>query len=165
MDKSTDKQPLTPELEARVQRAVDNFMQGYGCCQSVVAAFADLYNLDDTMAKRIAAGFGGGVGRLRMMCGAVSGIVILAGLDRGQIDGADHKGKSMCYKVVQELLDEFKVQNGSVVCAELLGLKGHEKAQSSYVASPRTAEYYKTRPCAAKVESAARIFAEYLMNY
>ena len=165
MDKSTDKQPLTPELEARVQRAVDNFMQGYGCCQSVVAAFADLYNLDDTMAKRIAAGFGGGIGRMRMMCGAVSGIVILAGLDRGQIDGADRKGKSMCYKVVQELLDEFKVQNGSVVCAELLGLKGHEKAQSSYVASPRTAEYYKTRPCAAKVESAARIFAEYLMNY
>lgn len=165
MDKSTDKQPLTPELEARVQRAVDNFMQGYGCCQSVVAAFADLYNLDDTMAKRIAAGFGGGVGRMRMMCGAVSGIVILAGLDRGQIDGADRKGKSMCYKIVQELLDEFKVQNGSVVCAELLGLKGHEKAQSSYVASPRTAEYYKTRPCAAKVESAARIFAEYLMNY
>lgn len=165
MDKSTDKQPLTPELEARVQRAVDNFMQGYGCCQSVVAAFADLYNLDDTMAKRIAAGFGGGVGRMRMMCGAVSGIVILAGLDRGQIDGADRKGKSMCYKVVQELLDEFKVQNGSVVCAELLGLKWHEKAQSSYVASPRTAEYYKTRPCAAKVESAARIFAEYLMNY
>lgn len=148
-----------------MQRAVDNFMQGYGCCQSVVAAFADLYNLDDTMAKRIAAGFGGGVGRMRMMCGAVSGIVILAGLDRGQIDGADRKGKSMCYKVVQELLDEFKVQNGSVVCAELLGLKGHEKAQSSYVASPRTAEYYKTRPCAAKVESAARIFAEYLMNY
>lgn len=98
-------------------------MQGYGCCQSVVAAFADLYNLDDTMAKRIAAGFGGGVGRMRMMCGAVSGIVILAGLDRGQIDGADRKGKSMCYKVVQELLDEFKVQNGSVVCAELLGLK------------------------------------------
>lgn len=165
MDKSTDKQPLTPELEARVQCAVDNFMQGYGCCQSVVAAFADLYNLDDTMAKRIAAGFGGGVGRMRMMCGAVSGIVILAGLDRGQIDGADRKGKSMCYKVVQEQLDEFKVQNGSVVCAELLGLKGHEKAQSSYVASPRTAEYYKTRPCAAKVESAARIFAEYLMNY
>lgn len=165
MDKSTDEQPLTPELEARVQRAVDNFMQGYGCCQSVVAAFADLYNLDDTMAKRIAAGFGGGVGRMRMMCGAVSGIVILAGLDRGQIDGADRKGKSMCYKVVQELLDEFKVQNGSVVCAELLGLKGHEKAQSSYVASPRTAEYYKTRPCAAKVESAARIFAEYLINY
>jgi hypothetical protein len=63
---------LTPELETRVHQAVDNFMQGYGCCQSVVAAFADLYGLDDEMAKRIGAGFGGGVGRMRMMCGAVS---------------------------------------------------------------------------------------------
>lgn len=58
------------ELDERVARAVDNFMQGYGCCQSVVAAFADLYGLDETMAKKIAAGFGGGVGRMRMMCGA-----------------------------------------------------------------------------------------------
>ena len=63
---------LPPNLQARVDRAVDNFMQGYGCCQSVVAAFADLYGLDDTMAKRIGAGFGGGVGRMRMMCGAGS---------------------------------------------------------------------------------------------
>ena len=65
------------EIDERVNRAVDNFMAGYGCCQSVVAAFSDLYGLDETMAKRIAAGFGGGVGRLRMMCGAVSGIVML----------------------------------------------------------------------------------------
>lgn len=78
---------LTPELEARVHQAVDNFMQGYGCCQSVVAAFADLYGLDDEMAKRIGAGFGGGVGRMRMMCGAVSGIVVLVGLDCGQTEG------------------------------------------------------------------------------
>ena len=100
-----------------------------------------------------------------MMCGAVSGIVILTGLNCGQTEGDDREGKSMCYKVVQELLNESKAQNGSLICAELLGLKGYEKAHSSYVASPRTAEYYKTRPCAAKVESAARIFAEYLMNY
>ena len=153
---------LTPELEARVQRAVDFFMQGYGCCQAVVAAFADMYGLDEAMAKRLAAGFGGGVGRMRMMCGAVSGIVMLVGLDCGQTDGDDRDGKSACYKVVQELLAKSKEQNGSIICAEILGLKGCEKAQSSYVASPRTAEYYKTRPCAAKVESAARIFAEYL---
>ena len=70
------------ELDARVQRAVDNFMEGYGCCQSVVAAFADLYGVSDELAKRIGAGFGGGVGRMRMMCGAVSGIVTLVGLDR-----------------------------------------------------------------------------------
>lgn len=150
------------ELDARVARAVDNFMAGYGCCQSVVAAFADLYGMDDIMAKRIAAGFGGGVGRMRMMCGAVSGIVMLVGLDCGQIEGADREGKSACYKVVQELLARSQADNGSLICAEILGLKGHEKAQSSYVASARTAEYYKTRPCAAKVESAARIFADYL---
>jgi len=137
-------------------------MSGYGCCQSVVAAFADLYGLDDLMAKRVAAGFGGGVGRMRMMCGAVSALVILVGLDCGQTEGSDREGKSACYKVVQELLAQSKADNGSLICAEILGLKGYEKATSSYIASPRTAEYYKTRPCAAKVESAARIFANYL---
>ena len=159
----TDSRKMTvQELEERVERAVDYFMQGYGCCQSVVAAFADLYGMDDIMAKRIAAGFGGGVGRMRMMCGAVSGIVMLVGLDCGQTEGSDREGKSACYKVVQELLAHSQAENGSLICAEILGLKGHEKATNSYVASARTAEYYKTRPCAAKVESAARIFADYL---
>ena len=152
------------ELDIRVARAVDYFMQGYGCCQSVVAAFSDLYGLDETLAKRIAAGFGGGVGRMRMMCGAVSGIVMLTGLDCGQTEGSDREGKSACYKVVQDLLAKSREQNGSIVCAEILGIKGYEKAHSSYVASERTAEYYKTRPCSAKVESAARIFADYLKN-
>jgi C_GCAxxG_C_C family probable redox protein len=158
------KEVTKEELDKRVTRAVDNFMSGYGCCQSVVAAFADLYDLDETMAKRIAAGFGGGVGRLRMMCGAVSGIVMLVGLDCGQTEGSDHAGKSACYKVVQELLAQSEQVNGSLICAEILGIKGHAKAPNSYIASPRTAEYYKTRPCAAKVESAAKIFAEYLKN-
>lgn len=157
-----EKKKLPAELEARVERAVENFMQGYGCCQSVVAAFADLYGMTDEMAKRIGAGFGGGVGRMRMMCGAVSGIVVLVGLDCGQTEGSDREGKSACYKVVQELLAKSKAQNGSLICAEILGINGKEKAASSYVASQRTAEYYKKRPCAAKVESAARIFAEYL---
>lgn len=152
------------ELDTRVARAVDYFMQGYGCCQSVVAAFADIYGLDETLAKKIAAGFGGGVGRMRMMCGAVSGIVMLTGLDCGQTEGSDREGKSACYMVVQDLLAKSREQNGSIVCAEILGIKGYEKAHSSYVASERTAEYYKTRPCAAKVESAARIFADYLKN-
>lgn len=152
------------ELDERVSRAVENFMSGYGCAQSVLAAFADLYGLDEVMAKRVAAGFGGGVGRMRMMCGAVSAIVMLVGLDCGQTEGDDRAGKSACYKVVQELLAQSKEQNGSLICAEILGIQGHEKAACSYVASPRTAEYYKTRPCAAKVESAARIFANYLKN-
>ena len=152
------------ELDQRVQRAVDNFTAGYGCCQSVVAAFSDLYGLDETMAKRIAAGFGGGVGRMRMMCGAVSGIVMLVGLECGQTEGSDREGKSACYKVVQDLLAKSKEENGSLICAEILGIKGYEKVQSSYIASARTAEYYKSRPCAAKVESAARIFADYLRS-
>ena len=152
---------MRKDLEDRVVRAVDNFMQGYGCCQSVVTAFSDLYGMDETMAKRIAAGFGGGVGRMRMMCGAVSGIVILTGLDCGQTEGADRQGKSACYKVVQELLAQSKAENGSLICAELLGLKG-PVPMGNYVASERTKEYYKKRPCAAKVESAARIFARYL---
>jgi C_GCAxxG_C_C family probable redox protein len=150
------------EMDKRVERAVENFMAGYGCCQSVVAAFADLYGLDDTLAKKVAAGFGGGVGRLRMMCGAVSGIVMLIGLDCGQTEGGDREGKSACYKVVQELLAQSKQENGSLICAEILGIQGYQKAVCSFVASERTADYYKSRPCAAKVESAARIFAEYL---
>lgn len=150
------------ELDVRVSRAVDYFMQGYGCCQSVVAAFSDLYGMDEEMALKVGAGFGGGVGRLRMMCGAVSGLVVLAGLDCGETDGSNREGKSACYKVVQDLLEQFKQANGSIICAEILGLQGHEKAVSTYEASPRTAKYYKTRPCAAKVESAARIFANYL---
>ena len=145
-----------------MERAVENFMAGYGCCQSVVAAFADLYGLDDTLAKKVAAGFGGGVGRLRMMCGAVSGIVMLIGLDCGQTEGGDREGKSACYKVVQELLAQSRQENGSLICAEILGIQGYQKAVCSFVASERTADYYKSRPCAAKVESAARIFAEYL---
>ena len=157
MTKLTEQQ-----LDERVTRAVENFMAGYGCCQSIVAAFADLYGLDDTLAKKIAAGFGGGVGRMRMMCGAVSGIVMLVGLHCGQTEGSDREGKSACYKVVQELQEQSRQQNGSLICAEILGLKGYEKASCSYIASPRTAEYYKSRPCAAKVESAARIFADFL---
>lgn len=155
---------MSQDLEDRIQRAVENFMSGYGCAQSVVAAFADLYGLDDTMAKRIAAGFGGGVGRMRMMCGTVSGLVILAGLDCGQTEGADREGKATCYKVVQELLETFKQRNGSIICAELLGLNGCPVVKTTYVPDERNEAYYKKRPCAQKVESAARIFAEYLQN-
>ena len=155
---------MNQDLEERIQRAVDNFMSGYGCCQSVVAAFADLYGLDDIMAKRISAGFGGGVGRMRMMCGTVSGLVILAGLDCGQTEGSDREGKAACYKVVQQLLETFKQRNGSLICAELLGLNGCTVVKDTYVPDERNAEYYEKRPCARKVESAARIFAEYLQE-
>lgn len=168
--------------EERVSRAVDLFMQGYGCCQSVVAAFADLYGFTDEQAKRVAAGWGGGVGRMRLMCGAVSALVILAGMDCGQTEGGDREGKAACYRVVQDLVGEFSRQNGSITCAELLHLKPEAVAKAraalnprdatvkaptddgtpSYIPSERTQQYYKTRPCAAKVECAARIYAQHL---
>lgn len=153
---------MKTELEERVQRAVELFMSGYGCCQSVVAAFADLYGFNDNQAKLIGAGFGGGVGRLRMMCGTVSGLVLLAGMAEGQTDGSDQKGKAECYRLVQQLLADFKTQNGSLICADLLGLENKTPAFGNFVPSERNAQYYKVRPCAAKVECAARIFAEYL---
>lgn len=152
---------MKPELEERVQRAVELFKSGYGCCQSVVAAFADMYGLSDEHAKLVAAGFGGGVGRMRMMCGAVSGLVVLAGLNDGQTEGADKEGKAHCYKVVQDLLAKSKAENGSIICAELLGIEG-PVPMGNFVPDERNAEYYRKRPCGAKVESAARIFAEYL---
>lgn len=152
---------MSIEMEKRVQRAVELFMSGYGCCQSVVGAFADLYGFTEEQALLVGAGFGGGVGRMRMMCGAVSGIVVLAGMSDGQTDGADREGKAHCYKVVQDLLARSKEENGSLICAELLGIKGAVPL-GNFVPDERNAEYYKKRPCGAKVESAARIFAEYL---
>lgn len=97
---------------------------------------------------------------MRMMCGAVSGLVVLAGMKEGQTRGDDREGKAHCYQVVQQLLARWKEQNGTFICAELLGLKG--KVEITYVPDERNAEYYKKRPCGAKVENAARIFAEYL---
>ena len=153
---------MTKELEDRIQRSVELFMQGYGCCQSVVCAFSDLYGLDEEMAFRIAAGFGGGVGRLRMMCGTVSALVILAGLEKGQTRGEDREGKAACYQLVRQLLETFKQRNGSVICAELLQMQGVKAETNTAQPDERNAEYYRVRPCARKVESAARVFAEYL---
>lgn len=154
----------TTKYNDRVQKAVELFMQGYNCSQSVFLAFADLYGMDEDMAKRVSAGFGGGVGRMRMMCGAVSGMVMLAGLDAGQTEGNDRKGKADCYAVVQDLVNKFKDENGSVICAELLGMKGCKVVKNSNIPDERNAEYYRVRPCSQKVENAARLFAEYLAS-
>ena len=153
---------MVKDLEDRIQRAVELFMQGYGCCQSVVCAFSDLYGLDEEMAFRVAAGFGGGVGRMRMMCGTVSALVILAGLEKGQTKGEDREGKAACYQLVRQLLETFKQRNGSIICAELLQMQGVKAETNTAQPDERNAEYYRIRPCALKVESAARVFAEYL---
>ena len=145
---------------ARIRRAEELFVAGYNCSQSVVAAFADIYGYTEEQALKLSAGMGGGMGRLRMTCGAVSAMAILAGMDCGSADPNDREGKSNNYKVVQELCERFKEEHHSLVCAELLNLR--KGAPLSYEASERTAEYYKTRPCVNMVVTAARILAKYL---
>lgn len=148
------------DKEARIQKAGELFMQGYNCSQSVVAAFADMYGFTEEQAMRMAASFGGGIGRMRQTCGAACGMFLLAGLECGATDGADRAGKSHNYAVVQQLAAEYERQNGSLVCAELLGLK--PKTPVVTTAEARTAEYYAKRPCPNLVKMAARIFADYL---
>lgn len=147
--------------ENRIQRAVELFKSGYNCSQSVVAAFADLYGFTEEQALRMSASFGGGIGRMRQTCGAACGMFLLAGLDTGAVDAEDRVGKSHNYEVVQQFAEKFRAENGSLICAELLGLSttaAHRDTQ----AEPRTDLYYKKRPCVEMVETAARIFANYL---
>lgn len=146
--------------EQRIRRAEELFMQGFNCSQSVVAAFADIYGYTEEQALRMSAGFGAGIGRMRMSCGAFNGLALLAGLDCGSVTPGDREGKSYNYKVVQQLAERFREAHGSLICAELLKLK--KDAPLTYVASERTAEYYKTRPCVNQIISAAHIFADYL---
>lgn len=148
-------------MEDRVQKAVDLFEQGYNCSQSVLGAFADLYGMDENIAFRISAPFGGGIGRMRETCGAACGLFMLVGLDKGNVV-PDTKIKAETYKLVQKLADEFKKRNGSICCGELLGLK--KNAAISYTPEERTKEYYKKRPCVKIVEEAAKIWSEYYEN-
>lgn len=152
---------MTEANEKRVSRAVELFMSGLNCSQSVVAAFSDLYGFSEEQAKIVSNGFGGGVGRMRMICGAASGLVILAGMHTGQPTDDARKDKAQCYELVQKLLAKFKEENGSLICAELLGLKG-PIPMGNFTPDERNTEYYKKRPCSAKVESAARIYAKFL---
>lgn len=147
------------DREERVKRAVELFKSGFNCSQSVVAAFADQYGFTEEQALRMSASFGGGIGRMRQTCGAACGMFMLAGLEKGAVDGKDREGKAANYALVQELAEEFKRRNGSLICAELLGLK---KAENSSVPEARTEQYYAKRPCAKMVEVAAEIWVEYM---
>ena len=148
--------------EDRIQKAVELFKSGYNCSQSVVAAFADMYGFTQEQSLRMAASFGGGIGRMRETCGAACGLFLVAGLKTGATEAADREGKAANYAVVQELAAEFKKRNGSLICAELLGLK--KKEPVSTIPEERTAQYYSKRPCAKMVEEAARIWWNILKN-
>jgi len=150
------------EKENRVERANELFKSGYNCSQSVVAAFADMYGFTEEQALRMSASFGGGIGRMRETCGAACGMFLLAGLEKGTTEAKDKEGKAANYALVQELAAEFEKRNGSLICAELLGLK--KKDQITSVPEDRTDQYYAKRPCSKMVEEAAKIWEEYLLN-
>ena len=164
------------DIEIYVEKAIALFKEGYSCSQSVAGAFAEYYNVYQELILKVAAPFGAGIGRMRETCGAACGMFMLSGLECGSTDPKDAAGKGANYKVVQELAAEFKKENGSLICAELLGLRpvcdnkckektvGEVSNMTAPTPEPRTAEYYKKRPCVQMVETAARIYGRYLVG-
>ena len=154
---------MNEAIRMRAQRARENFLQGYGCAQSVLLAYADLTGIDEKALARLGSSFGGGMGRLREVCGAVSGAFAVLGLLCGYEDPADQEGKSRHYADVRELAHRFaeRSRGGSIVCRELLqnaGLSGDKGGE----AEARTPSYYEKRPCPDLVYLAAQVLGEML---
>jgi C_GCAxxG_C_C family probable redox protein len=142
------------------EKAKALFESGYNCCQAVLCAYADELGLDEKTAIKIASSFGGGMGRMREVCGAVSGMFMVSGLRDGytNIDGENsHEEKMAHYERIQELARKFINENGSIICRELLGLAPKKSSLDMGTPEPekRTEEYYKKRPCAELVAMAA----------
>ena len=145
--------------EERAERAKAFFNEGYNCAQSVAMAYADIANLDEKMVATITASFGGGMGRLREVCGAVSGMAFVASFLSPCPTADNAEAKKANYALVQLFAEQFRQQNGNIVCRSLLGL---DRPKDEPTPSPRTTEYYQKRPCAEYVACAARIVAEHL---
>ena len=144
------------------QKAMNLFKEGYNCSQSVFLAFKDLYGIDRSTALKLSSSFGGGMGRLREVCGSVSGMFLTAGVLYGYDSPKDRSSKTEHYKRIQELARSFEELNGSIVCRELLGL---DQKKESYVPEERTKDYYRKRPCEQIVGCAAYIMEEYIRNH
>lgn len=138
------------------QKARDLFLSGCSCSQAVFAAFADEFGMDQDTALRLASSFGGGMGGMRETCGAVSGMLMAAGMKWGYSEVGDLDIKTAHYARVRSLIEGFKAEHGTIVCRELLIALGELKKDPS----ARTAEYYKVRPCVMFVETAARLLDE-----
>lgn len=141
------------------QRAYDLFNSGCNCSQAVLCAFSDVTGFDDETAKRLASSFGGGMGRMREVCGAVSGALMVLGIAKGYSDLSDHSAKKEHYALVQQFASRFKEENGSIICRELLS---GVKTADGGVPEKRTETYYKKRPCAELCRTAAKITEELL---
>ena len=150
----------------RQQRAEQFFLDGYNCCQAVLLAFEDILDADRSTLLRMASGFGGGIARLREVCGAFSAMAMIAGFLSPAEDPSDMNQRRDNYALVQKFAARFKEEKGSVVCREILGMRKPAPGEGfeNPMPSQRTPEYYKTRPCAATVGFAAKIVAEYLKN-
>ena len=144
----------------RGMKAAELFLNGYNCAQAVAVAFSDLTGLDEKFSAKLASSFGGGMGRMREVCGAVSGMLLVLGLLYGYDTPGDDAGKKEQYAVVQQLSGKFREQVGSIVCREIL-----KNPPSDPNPSPRTAEYYAKRPCARMVLTAAAILEDYIKEH
>ncbi|MBQ8359430.1 MAG: C_GCAxxG_C_C family protein [Oscillospiraceae bacterium] len=139
------------------ERAEELFLQGYNCAQSVAVAFCDVTGLEPELAAKISSGFGGGMGRLREVCGAVSGMFLVLSNLYGYDNPNAGAEKKLLYTRVQDLAAKFREQNGSIICRELL-----DNPPSDPNPSPRTAEYYAKRPCVRMVMTAAHLLDEFI---
>lgn len=139
--------------------AYDNFLSGYNCTQAVTLAFADEIGLDKEALARLSSGFGGGMGRLREVCGTFSGVVFVVSQLYGYSEPKNLIGKKELYEKIRALAERFRADNGSIICRELLGL---EKAEPSATPEPRTPEYYKKRPCPELCRYAANLLEEFI---
>ena len=140
--------------------AKQNFMNGYNCSQAVLLAFCEDFGLEKETALKISQPFGGGMGRMREVCGTVTGMLMVLGLAAGNADAKDAENKKNVYKSVQELAEKFKADNGSIICRELLGFQ--KSKPETYVPSERTTEYYKKRPCPELCRYAADLLENFL---
>lgn len=131
------------------------FLQGLNCCQAVVLAFKDELGLSEEEIKKLTIGFGGGLARQRLTCGAVSGMTMVLGAIKS--DGQD---KAAAYSLIKKACDEFKAETGSLICAEMLS--GEILKDTSTVPEERSPEYYKKRPCADLCYLAAEIAEKYI---
>ena len=155
---------LDINVDERVERAQAYFKAGYNCAQAVVMAFDDVMQMSPDELARLAAPFGGGMGRMREVCGTVSGMTFLAGAIKPSTNPSNLEERKENYALVQLFADRFREENGDIVCRRLLGLEPVAERAETAMPSERTPEYYRKRPCSEYVSCAARIVAEYLVK-
>lgn len=155
---------MTINIEERVERARNYFLEGYNCAQAVVMAFDDIMAMNVAQLARLAAPFGGGMGRMREVCGTVSGMAMVAGAIAPSNNPKNLEERKTNYALVQTFAESFRQENGDIVCRRLLGLEPVVERAETAMPSERTAEYYKKRPCVEYVACAARIVAEHLAS-